>query len=581
MTIWSWIHFISFVFYLFLFGYIIGRGPKIFLNWLAAILMFCFALWSWGNSMMFNNFSTIESSKIILKIEAPGWIFFSSVYLLFILEFTEKTKLSRNPFVLFLFFLIPLIIYISYFTGGIVVCCDKTYFGYTGRWLNTIWVKLFYFYYLSFFIAGIYFLFDFYLHTKNIAKKNTSLILIVTMLICFILGSISSVILKALRQYTPLEADIYILLFAAGVIYSMLKYEFLSITPTRATDLIINTMSDALILLNKEEKIIEINKSAFTIFECDKIRIEDCNHILPQYILDKIKTGIKNRGAIINEEINITTLKDNKKTLLLSASVLKDKNEILGYVCVLKDITELKLAKSELEETIVKLVKSNKELEQFAYIISHDLKEPLRMIASYVQLLQKRYKDKLDSDANEFIHYAVDGAKRMNDLINGLLDYSRVLTREMVFEEVDIKKIIEDVLVFLKFKIEEKKAQINIKSELPIIKVNKINIARVFQNLIDNALKFCKEKPIIEIFSDKKENFYIFCVKDNGIGIDKENSRRIFEIFQRLNPREEYEGVGIGLAICKKIIERHNGEIWVESEGPGKGSMFCFTLPAD
>ncbi|MCX7699115.1 MAG: ATP-binding protein [Candidatus Goldbacteria bacterium] len=581
MTFWSWVHFISFVLYLFLFGYIIGRGPKIFLNWLAAILMFCFALWAWGNSMLFNNFSTIESAKIILKIEAPGWIFFSSVYLLFILEFTEKTKLSRNPFVLFLFFLIPLIIYISYLTGGIVVCCDKTYFGYTGRWLNTIWVKLFYFYYLSFFIAGIYFLFDFYLHTKNLAKKNTSLILMVTMLICFIFGSISSVVLKALRQYTPLEADVYILLFAAGVIYSMLKYEFLSITPTRATNLIINTMSDALILLNEEEKIIDMNKSAFTIFECDKIRIEDCKHILPQYLIEKIKTGIKNRGAIINEEINITTLKDNKKTLLLSASVLKDKNEILGYVCVLKDITELKLAKSELEETIVKLVKSNKELEQFAYIISHDLKEPLRMIASYVQLLQKRYKDKLDSDANEFIHYAVDGAKRMNDLINGLLDYSRVLTREMVFEEVNIKKIIEDVLFFLKFKIEEKKAQINIKSEMPIVKANKINIARVFQNLIDNALKFCKEKPIIEIFSEKKENFYIFCVKDNGIGINKENSRRIFEIFQRLNPREEYEGIGIGLAICKKIIERHNGKIWVESEGPGKGSMFSFTLPAD
>jgi len=334
-----------------------------------------------------------------------------------------------------------------------------------------------------------------------------------------------------------------------------------------------------LILLNNEGKIIDVNKAAFEIFECDKTKIEDCEHTLPAYLIQKIKGGIKNNGIIINEETQILTLKDNKRTILLSASVLKEKEHILGYVCILKDITELKLAKGELENTVEKLINSNKELEQFAYIISHDLKEPLRMVSSYVQLLEKRYKDKLDNDANDFIQFAVDGAKHMSELIEGLLDYSRILTKEMHFEEVDVRQVIEEVQSLLKIKIEEKKAQITVKPDMPVIKGNKINISRVFQNLIDNALKFCKQNPIIEINFDKKDDFFYFSIKDNGIGINNEYKDRIFEIFQRLNPKTEYEGTGLGLSICKKIVEKHGGRIWVESEGAGQGSSFCFTIP--
>lgn len=580
MTIWSGIHFISFVIYLLLFSYILGRNSKTYLNWLAAILFCCFALWSFSNAMMFNNFSTIESSKILLRIGALGWIFFSSVYLLFIFELTDEKKVSRSPVVIFLLFLPSLVLYIACFLGGILQCCDKTYFGYTGRWLETIWAKLFYIYYFSFFLVATYFLFKYLKREINIRRKKTAIILMLTMIFCFITGTISSVILKIIRQYVPIEANVYLLVFAAGIIYSMQKYEFLSVTPVKAADLIINTMNDALILLNNEGKVTNLNKAAFEIFECEKTKIEDCNHILPKYLLQKIMKGIEKNGIITNEEVVIITLKDNIKTLLLSASTIKDKNEKLGYVCILKDITELKLAKHELEETILKLVNSNKELEQFAYIISHDLKEPLRMVSSYVQLLQKKYQDKLDANANDYIHFVVDGAKRMNDLIEGLLDYSRVLTKEMMFENVEIKYVVEEVLLNLKIKIEERKAIVKVKSDLPKVKANKINISRVFQNLIDNAIKFCRATPLVEINFEKKDNFYIFCIKDNGIGIDKKYKERIFDIFQRLNPRKEYDGIGIGLSICNKIIEKHNGKIWVESEGEGKGSAFYFTLPA-
>jgi PAS domain S-box-containing protein len=566
--------------YTLLFSYILGKNSKSYLNWTAALLVACFALWSFGNSMIFSNSSNIESTKIMLLISAPGWIFFSSVYLLFIFEFVEERKISRSPFVLFIVLIIPTILFIAYLNGQITECCDKTYYGLTSRWLNTPWSMLFYVYYVSFFVFGIYVLSRSILKEKNPYKKNTAIILLVTMIFCFILGTISSVTLKITKDYTPIEANVYLLVFAAGMIYSMYRYEFLSITPTKAADLIINTMNDAFILLNKEGEILNMNMAAFEIFECNKKNNKECVQILPEYLLHKIIGDVWKNGNIINEEMIINTVKDNKKIVLLSVTALKNKKETLGYVGILKDITELKLAKSELEETINKLTKVNKELEQFAYVISHDIKEPLRMVSSYVQLLQKKYQDKLDADANDYIHFAVDGVKRMNDLIDGLLDYSRVLTREMAFEDVDVKQIIEEILLILKFKIEEKKATIMIKSDLPVVKANKINVMRVFQNLIDNAMKFCKGKPVIEITSEKKGNFYFFCIKDNGIGINDENQNRIFEIFHRLNPREEYEGTGIGLSICKKIIERHNGKIWFESEGKGKGSAFYFTLPA-
>ncbi|MBP7793308.1 MAG: GHKL domain-containing protein [Candidatus Goldbacteria bacterium] len=579
MTIWSTIHFFCFLIYILLFSYILGKNSKSYLNWYAALLIACFSLWSLGNSMIFSDFSTVENAKPMLLISAPGWIFFSSVYLLFIFEFTES-KLSRSPFILFLVLIIPAILFVAYLNGQITQCCDKTYYGLTSRWLNTPWTNLFYAYYVSFFLLGIYFLLRFILQGKNPYKKNTAIILMVAMLFCFITGTISSVVLKVTKKYVPIEANVYLLVFAAGIIYSMYRYEFLSITPTKAADLIINTMNDAFILLDKKGKILNLNRAAFELFECNKKNNEDCIQILPEYLLQKIIKDVWKKGNILNEEIIINTIKDNKKTALLSVNILKNKKETLGYVCILKDITELKLAKSELEETVNKLMKVNKELEQFAYVISHDIKEPLRMVSSYVQLLQKKYQDKLDADANDYIRFAVDGVKRMNDLIDGLLDYSRVLTRDMTIEDVDVKQVIEEILSILKFKIEEKKATIMIKTDLPVVEANKINIMRVFQNLIDNALKFCKNKPVIEITSEKKGKFYFFCIKDNGIGINNENKDGIFKIFHRINPREEYEGTGIGLSICKKIIERHNGKIWFESEGDGKGSAFYFTLPA-
>lgn len=223
------------------------------------------------------------------------------------------------------------------------------------------------------------------------------------------------------------------------------------------------------------------------------------------------------------------------------------------------------------------LKQMQEELSQFSYMASHDLQEPLRMIASYLQLLQRRYESKLDDTGNEFISYAVDGSKRMRVLIDDLLTYSRTGTRELVFERINTGKLVEEVIQGLRKQVTESHAEIQIEA-LPEIKADAFQMKQVFHHLIDNSLKFNKTpSPKITISCEERINDYLFSVKDNGIGIDKSFWERVFIIFQRLHSKNEYEGTGIGLAVCKRIIERHKGKMWLESE-TGKGSTFFFTL---
>lgn len=245
---------------------------------------------------------------------------------------------------------------------------------------------------------------------------------------------------------------------------------------------------------------------------------------------------------------------------------------------IVREITERKMAEEILKLKLDELARSNAELEQFAYVSSHDLQEPLRMIVSYLQLLQRRYQGKLDEKADKYIYFAVDGASRMQILINDLLEFSRVTTRAREPEPTDCETILNQVLSNLDLYIKENKAAVS-HDPLPELVADNTQLAQVFQNLIVNGIKFHSEKaPKIHISAEKKAKEWVFSVRDNGIGIDPQYSEKIFEVFKRLHKKEEYPGTGIGLAICKKIVERHGGHIWVESE-LGKSSIFYFTLP--
>ena len=269
-------------------------------------------------------------------------------------------------------------------------------------------------------------------------------------------------------------------------------------------------------------------------------------------------------------------------SFLLRTQVRLRTKELIEEINERKKVQEeLQKHEKHLEEMVMQrteeLTRSNKELEMFAYITSHDLQEPLRMITSYLQLIEKRYMDILDDDGREFIAFAVEGAKRMQTLINDLLKYSRVDTKGKTFSRVDCNKVISDILNNLEIAIEESKAAIT-HDPMPTVYGDETQLRQLFQNLVGNAIKFRgKQHPKIHIGVESVNNNWKFTVQDNGIGIESKYFERIFQVFQRLHGRNEYSGNGIGLAVCKKIVERHGGKISVDST-PGEGTTFIFTI---
>lgn len=285
-------------------------------------------------------------------------------------------------------------------------------------------------------------------------------------------------------------------------------------------------------------------------------------------------TPLKDSNGNIIKWVGTSTDIDNQKR---AAAELQEMHNILEEK-VIERTVELQKANLSLHNAMTELERSNQELAQFAYVASHDLQEPLRMISSYTQLLQRRYQDKLDQDAHEYIDFAVDGAKRMQQLITALLDYSKLTIRTNTFAQVNCKAIVEQVLANLQLAIKEGHIKI-VYNDLPIIQGEPVKIMQLFQNLLSNAIKFRNQtNPEIHIQAIRQDDKWLFSIRDNGIGIEKEYFEKIFIIFQRLHGKQAYTGTGIGLAICKRIVEQHKGDIWVESE-PGKGTTFYFTIP--
>jgi len=282
-------------------------------------------------------------------------------------------------------------------------------------------------------------------------------------------------------------------------------------------------------------------------------------------------------GQAMVDELRFFTKSGEMRWLRNSNKPIFAEDHVVGVHGLFSDVTERKWAEEELKKTLAALERSNSELQSFAYVASHDLQEPLRTISSYLQLLERRYKPKLDTDALEFIDIAVTGANRLQIMIGGLLEYSRIETRGDPFEMVNCESVLKHVIGGLKKSIEESKAEITYDS-LPEVFADGMQLTRLFQNLVANSIRYHGSKPPrIHVFAVHQGGEYVFAVRDNGIGIDPEYREQIFVIFQRLQGRE-VPGIGLGLAVAKKIVERHGGRIWVESE-PGKGSTFYFTIP--
>jgi PAS domain S-box-containing protein len=337
-----------------------------------------------------------------------------------------------------------------------------------------------------------------------------------------------------------------------------------------------NLDTDEMILDARTEKMFCLEPETF------KGTYNDFENLINEEDLTHFKKAINNA---LNEDMPFETIfrikgkNEENKYINAKAMVQKDSSGGLAKMTgVCFDITCIKRGMEQvLFDLNEELLRSNKELEHFAYVASHDLQEPLRMISIFTQLLSIKYKNKLDQDAQEYIKFAVNGAVNMQNQINDLLALSRIQTKGREFSIVDLNTVLERAISALIPYIEEKKARITT-NKLDSVIADEMQMVQLLQNLIGNALKYSKENPRIHISSKEVGDYYLISVKDNGIGVEPEYSDRIFQIFQRLHSEDEYEGSGIGLAICKRIVERHKGKIWVESE-PGNGSTFYFTIP--
>ena len=339
--------------------------------------------------------------------------------------------------------------------------------------------------------------------------------------------------------------------------------------------------NDAIFITSRDANIIDVNPSTLELFgytrdEAMHLNVLDVYHRAEDRA--RFQEEIERNGSVRDFEVRIRKKDGTVMDCLVDATVRSDNDgTVLGYEGLIRDITERKRAEEALQLYADELARSNADLQQFAYVASHDLQEPLRMVAGYTQLLARRYRDRLDADADEFIGYAVDGAVRMQNLINDLLAYSRVGNRGQPLEATDCNAVFDEVVANLRTAMDDSQATVA-RDALPTVRADKSQLVELFQNLISNAIKFHgEEPPRIHVSAGLKENGWVFSVRDNGIGIDSEYAERIFGIFQRLHTRDQYPGTGIGLAICKRIVESRGGQIWVESQ-PGEGSIFHFTI---
>ena len=344
---------------------------------------------------------------------------------------------------------------------------------------------------------------------------------------------------------------------------------------------------DAMVVVNVAGEIVLLNVRAEKEFgySRDELLGQKVKNIIPEGFAERIiADGTRSAAEALAQQIGtgielIGRRKDSSEfPIEIMLSPLESTEGVL-VTAAIRDISLRKNSDEHLVKTVKELKRSNDELQQFAYVSSHDLQEPLRMVSSYTQLLAVRYKGRLDSDADEFIAFAVDGCNRMQGLIQDLLAYSRAGSNGKALREISGEDALQAALTNLRAAVEQSGAVVTHDS-LPVIKTDETQLTQIFQNLVGNAIKYRRaESPQVHISASKNGgNEWIFSVRDNGLGIDPQYFDRIFVLFQRLHGRDEFEGTGIGLAICKKLLERLGGRIWVESQ-PEKGSTFYFALP--
>lgn len=583
MNFWTYLHAATAVVYFFSFFYVLNKDFYSLTNWILAFVFLCLAVWSAGSALIFNSLINCETAAFILKIQSLGWIFFVFFYFLFLMIFTGRNRLLRSPLLYIGGFGLSVFFIYCVFTGKMITCCAQTPYGLTSTWNDNWYVKAFFAYYILLFITASVSLVYYRVRQKgasNAVRRITD-IMIASVLFCFFSGTISSVILKSLHVHVALETDITMIVLLYALIYSAEKYDLFEMNAVKVADTIFESVQDGIVLMTGDGTISQANENAAGMFEtlrgAEGLKMADVIG-LPA-LAEAIRSGVNFHGR----EFEIAGHGKENTTFFVSVfPVIRDK-KVIGRICMINDITERKKAEKDIMDTITKLTWSNDELENFAHVVSHDIKEPARTASLYIELIKSKSAGLLTGDEKDELDTALYEAGRFRVIIDGILKYSRLRRENFNDAKIGLNEIYGDVCAALAKEIKSSGAEIILDEadKMPRTIGDKKMLAQLFINLVDNALKFKREdKPVIRLGAAMDGGYIIFSVADNGIGIKSEYFTKIFEMFERLHGRGQFSGEGIGLALCSKIAELHGGKIWAENGENGVGSVFKVRLPA-
>ena len=578
MNFWTVLHAAAAAIYVFSFFYVLGKNFYSITNWILSFVFLCLAVWSAGSALIFNNIVDNETAGFVLKVQSIGWVFFIFYYFLFLAIFTRQDGFLRSPLLYVAGFGLSVFFIFCVFTGKLTTCCAMTAYGLTSVWNDNWYVRAFFIYYILLFVISAFFLFSFRSRQKGASNtlRMATDIIIASTIFCFVSGTISSVILKAMDIHVPLETNITMLVFLYAIIYSVEKFELFEMTAVKAADTITGAVDEGIVFLTGDGIISSVNRKASEIFGslagAEGLKLSGV--IKMPELAGAISSGV---------EFKDVEFEAAGKVALISLFPVVRAKKASGFICVLNDITARKRSEKEIMDTITKLTRSNTELENFARIVSHDLKDPARTVLLYIQLIDSRISGTLSEDERSDLETAMCEADRFHVIIDGILKYSRLRKEDIKCAGIPMERVVEAVRTELAGQTERSGAKVLPvdASGMPWVSGDEKMLVRLFTELADNAVKFNRSPAPEAVISAKTEGSrVIISVSDNGIGIKLEYYSRIFEMFERLHGRGEFSGEGIGLALCKKIAELHGGEIWAEQGERGGGSVFKVSLPA-